>query len=63
MWFQDEARFDQQNTTTRVWATKGKRPRVGRQQQFEYVYLVGAICPATSAAETIISPPSNPRSG
>ena len=23
VWFQDEARFGQQNTTTRLWATKG----------------------------------------
>jgi len=28
IWFQDEARFGQQNTTTRVWAEKGSRPRV-----------------------------------
>ncbi|MBU2924259.1 hypothetical protein KO509_05855 [Colwellia sp. C2M11] len=63
VWFQDEARFGQQNTTTRVWATKGTRPRVVRQQQFEYAYLFGAICPATGATEAIISPPSNPRSG
>lgn len=59
VWFQDEARFGQQNTTTRVWATKGTRPRVVRQQQFEYAYLFGAICPATGATEAIISPLSN----
>jgi hypothetical protein len=35
VWFQDEARFGQQNTTTRIWATKGTRPRAVRQQQFE----------------------------
>jgi hypothetical protein len=28
VWFQDEARFGQQNTTSRVWAGKGTRPRV-----------------------------------
>jgi hypothetical protein len=27
VWLQDEARFGQQNTTTRLWATKGTRPR------------------------------------
>ena len=59
VWFQDEARFGQQNTTTRVWATKGTRPRVVRQQQFEYAYLFDAVCPATGATEAIISPLSN----
>ena len=44
IWFQDEARFGQQNTTTRIWATKGSRPRVVKQQQFEYAYLFGAVC-------------------
>ncbi|GIU12126.1 hypothetical protein TUM4641_30910 [Shewanella morhuae] len=33
VWFQDEARFGQQNTTTRIWAKKGTRPRAVRQQQ------------------------------
>mgnify|MGYP007089197374 CR=1 FL=1 len=28
IWFQDEARFGQQNQTTRVWALKGKRPPI-----------------------------------
>lgn len=59
VWFQDEARFGQQNTTTRVWATKGTRPRVVRQQQFEYAYLFGAVCPESGATEAIISPLSN----
>ena len=36
VWFQDEARFGQQNTTTRLWAEKGTRPRAVKQQQFEY---------------------------
>jgi transposase len=59
VWFQDEARFGQQNTTTRVWATKGSRPRVVRQQQFEYAYLFGAVCPSTGETEAIVAPFSN----
>jgi hypothetical protein len=56
VWFQDEARFGQQNTTTRIWARKGTRPRVVQQQQFEYAYLFGAVCPSTGATEALISP-------
>lgn len=56
IWFQDEARFGQQNTTTRLWATKGTRPRAVKQQQFEYSYLFGAVCPSTGATEALIVP-------
>ncbi|SUI83924.1 Uncharacterised protein [Shewanella morhuae] len=55
VWFQDEARFGQQNTTTRIWAKKGTPPRAVRQQQFESAYLYGAVCPATGATEAIIA--------
>ena len=56
VWFQDEARFGQQNTTTRLWARRGSRPEPIQQQQFEYVYLFGAVCPATGTTETLLSP-------
>ena len=59
VWFQDEARFGQQNTTTRLWAEKGTRPRAVKQQQFEYAYLFGAVCPSTGATEALISPVMN----
>lgn len=59
VWFQDEARFGQHNTTTRLWAPKGSRPRAVKQQQFEYAYLFGAICPATGATEALIVPKAN----
>lgn len=55
-WFQDEARFGQQNTTTRIWSLIGTRPRAVKQQQFEYAYLFGAVCPATGATEALITP-------
>lgn len=54
--FQDEARTSQQKTTTHLWAPKGSRPRALRQQQFEYVHLFGAVCPATGETEAIITP-------
>lgn len=56
LWFQDEARFGQQNTTTRLWAKTGGRPRAVKQQQFEYAYLFGAVCPTTGATEAFIAP-------
>jgi transposase len=56
IWFQDEARFGQQNTTTRLWAEKGSRPRAVKQQQFEYAYLFGAVCPATGETEALLAP-------
>ena len=59
VWFQDEARFGQQNTTTRVWAPKGSRPRAIKQQQFEYAYLFGAVCPSNGNTQAIIAPFSN----
>lgn len=40
VWFQDEARFGQQNRTTRLWAPRETRPKAVKQQQFEYAYLL-----------------------
>ena len=56
IWFQDEARFGQQNTTARLWARKGSRPRAVRQQQFEYAHFFGAVCPQTGETEALIVP-------
>ena len=47
VWFQDEARFGQQGTITRVWALCGSRPRVVRQTKYEWLYVIGAVCPGT----------------
>ncbi|AXT72119.1 IS630 family transposase [Vibrio sp. dhg] len=56
VWFQDEARFGQQNTTTRLWAEKGTRPRAVKQQQFEYAYLFGSVYPSKGIGEAIVVP-------
>ncbi|WP_441351376.1 IS630 family transposase [Thalassotalea euphylliae] len=56
VWFQDEARFGQQNQVTRTWAKKGSRPRAVKQQQFDYGYLFGAVCPSTGQTEALITP-------
>ncbi|HDY7739958.1 TPA: IS630 family transposase [Vibrio vulnificus] len=59
VWFQDGARFGQQNTTTRLWAERGSRPRVVKQQQFEYAYLFGSVCPARGIGEAMVVPRVN----
>lgn len=59
IWFQDEARVGQRGTVTRTWARKGTRPRLVRQQQFEYTYIFGAVCPARDEAVGLIMPAVN----
>jgi len=59
VYFQDEARFGQQGSMTRVWAPKGSRPRVVRQTEYEYVWVIGAVCPETGRAEGLLSPRLN----
>jgi transposase len=44
---------------TRVWAIKGTRPRAIRQQQFEYAYIFGAVCPERDIAVGLILPTVN----
>jgi hypothetical protein len=59
IWFQDEARIGQRGTLTRTWAKRGSRPRLTRQQQFEYAYIFGAVCPARSQSVGLVLPVSN----
>ena len=47
VWFQDEARFGQQGTLTRKWARKGSRPPAVKQTQYDWLYVIGAVCPET----------------
>jgi DDE superfamily endonuclease len=59
VWFQDEARVGQRGTVTRMWAPKGSRPRVVRQQQFEAAYVFGAVCPTEGKAAALVMPTAN----
>ena len=59
IWFQDEARVGQQGSLTRIWAPKGTRPRVVRQQQFMCQYIFGATCPSQKTGASIIVPYAN----
>jgi transposase len=59
VWFQDESRFGQQGTITRVWAKKGSRPRTVRQTKYDWLYVIGAVCPQTGQTVGLISPNIN----
>jgi transposase len=59
VFFQDEARFGQQGTLTNVWAPKGSRPTAVRQTQYQYLWVLGAVCPETGRGEGLLSPRLN----
>lgn len=56
VYFQDESRFGQQGTTTNVWAPRGSRPTAVRQTEYDYLWVLGAVCPETGRAEGLLSP-------
>ena len=59
VFFQDEARFGQPGTITRVWAPRGSRPRAVRQTQYTYLFVLVAVCAATGMASALIMPELN----
>jgi transposase len=59
VYFQDESRFGQQGTTTNVWAQRGSRPTAVRQTEYQYLWVIGAVCPETGHAEGLLSPQLN----
>ena len=59
VYFQDESRFGQQGTTTNVWAKRGSRPRALRQTEYQYLWVIGAVCPETGHAEGLLTPQLN----
>jgi transposase len=59
VYWQDESRFGQQGTTTNVWAPSGSRPTAIRQTEYEYLWVIGAVCPETGRAEGLLSPQLN----
>jgi transposase len=59
VFYQDEARFGQQGTTTNVWAATGSRPTAIRQTEYQYLWVLGAVCPETGQAEGLLSPRLN----
>jgi len=59
VWWQDESRIGQQGSLSRVWASKGTRPRVVRQRQFLSTYIFGAVCPDRDVGCALILPECN----
>jgi len=56
---EDEARFGQQGTLTRVWARRGSRPRRVRQNGRTSLYVLTAVCAAVGTAAGLIAPELN----
>jgi transposase len=59
VYFQDESRFGQQGTMTNLWARRGSRPTAIRQTEYQYLWVLGAVCPETGHAEGLLSPQLN----
>ena len=55
----DEARFGQQGTLTRLWASKGSRPTAVQQTKYEWVYLYGAVEPSSGESTALLAPTVN----
>ncbi|NDE91490.1 MAG: hypothetical protein EB059_10230 [Alphaproteobacteria bacterium] len=58
-WFQDEARVGQKGTLTRIWAKKGTRPRMRRDQRHTNAYIFGAVCPSRDIGVALVLPDSD----
>ncbi len=43
VYFQDESRFGQQGTTTKLWALLGSRPTAVRQTEYQYLWVLGTV--------------------
>jgi transposase len=59
VWHQDEARFGQKGSLTRVWARRGSRPRRVRQDGRESLYVLTAVCAASGASVGLVMPELN----
>ena len=59
VWFQDESRFGQKGCLSRLWAPRGSRPVVPLQNEYEWVYLYGALNPQTGESCALVLPWAN----
>jgi len=44
---------------TRIWARTGSRPQAVRQTQYDYLYVMGAVCPQTGQCAGLLAPLMN----
>jgi hypothetical protein len=56
IWFQDEARVGQQGTLSYVWAERGSRPAVKRDNRHDSAWLFGAVCPERAVGAAVVMP-------
>ena len=56
VWFQDEARFGQKGTLTRIWSERGRRATALRPLGYEWLYLFGSVCPLTGSTHGLLLP-------
>ena len=59
VWFQDEARVGQKGGHAYIWAKRGSRPAMVRDNRHDSAYLYGAICPAHRKGAGVILPAAN----
>ena len=59
LWFQDEMRIGQKNSTVYQWARRGTRPRQPADQRYQNAYLFGALCPARDTGAALVLPVVN----
>jgi len=59
IWFQDEARVGQKGGHAYIWAERGSRPLMVRDNRHDSAYIFGAICPARGVGAAIITPGAN----
>lgn len=57
--FEDEARLGQQGTLTDVWAERGTRPSVERQNGRKSVWVFGAVEPLTGRSVSMVASHAN----
>jgi hypothetical protein len=59
VWFQDEARVGQKGGHAYIWAKRGSRPAMVRDNRHDSAYVYGAICPAHRKGAAVILPAAN----